>query len=151
MSLDPEEIAALVAPHLEPREPGAQSSILGAGSDDIESGRAWLAAADGLAVPTWPRAWGGRDADESEAALIADVLERFAVPDLYPYAVGLDLVGPILMESGRADQQSRWLPRIADGSEIWCQMFSEPDAGSDMANIATRAQRDGDEWVISGQ
>ena len=153
MSATAAEISALVAAHLRPKDGDGAGSILGAGSDDIESGRTWLAvaSADGLTVPSWPREYGGRDADESEAALIADVIGRFAVPDMYPYAVGLDLVGPILFESGTAEQRRRWLPRIADGSEIWCQMFSEPDAGSDMANIATKAQRDGDEWIISGQ
>jgi alkylation response protein AidB-like acyl-CoA dehydrogenase len=153
MTITADEIAVLVAEHLAPRDPGSPGSVLGAGSDDIESGRVWLAAAarHGLGVPTWPREHGGRDADEVEAALIAEVVSGFSVPDLYPYAVGLDLVGPVLIESGTEEQKRRWLPRIADGSEIWCQMFSEPDAGSDMANIATRAERDGDEWVVGGQ
>ncbi len=148
-----EEIKSRVAELLPPVDPDTPASILGAGNDDIEDGRAWLkgAAAHGLAVPRWPVEFGGRDADDAEAELIAGVLERYAVPDMYPFAVGLSLVAPILLGSGTEEQRRRWLRPIADGSEIWCQMFSEPDAGSDLANIASRAEPDGDEWIISGQ
>lgn len=129
------------------------SSVLGAGSDDLESGRRWLSAAlpEGLAVPDWPVEYGGRGANGDESAEIVALLAEFAVPDMYPYAVGLSLVGPVLLDQGTDEQRDRWLRPIADGSEIWCQMFSEPDAGSDMANIATRAVRDGDEWMLNGQ
>ncbi|RMH81823.1 MAG: dehydrogenase [Actinomyces sp.] len=154
MTLTEDEVRAAVAALLEPRDPDAPATVLGAGSDDLEAGRRWLSAAaasGGWAVPTWPRRFGGRDATPDEARLIARVLRDFAVPDLYPYAVGLSLVGPILLESGTPAQQERWLRAIADGSEIWCQMFSEPDAGSDLANLATRAVRDGDEWILEGQ
>ena len=153
MTVSAPDIEAIVVELLPRRVPGSAPAVLGAGSDDIESGREWLAAASahGLAVPTWPHRYGGMDATETDAAVVAEVLDGFAVPDMYPYAVGLDLVGPILLESGTDAQRDRWLGAIADGSEIWCQMFSEPDAGSDLANIGTRAQRDGDEWVITGQ
>jgi len=148
-----EEIASWVAELLLPVDPDSPASILGAGNDDIEAGRAWLsgAAAHGLAVPKWPTEFGGRAATDTEADLIRGVLTGFAVPDMYPFAVGLSLVAPILLESGSDEHRSRWLRAIADGSEIWCQMFSEPDAGSDLANIAARAELDGDQWVISGQ
>jgi len=150
---DSEDIASLIAELLPPIDPDVPSSILGAGNDDVEVGRAWLrgAAVHGLAVPTWPREFGGRDADDAEAEGIKQILSGFAVPDMYPFAVGLSLVAPILLETGTDEQRRRWLGSIADGSEIWCQMFSEPDAGSDLANIASRAELDGDEWVISGQ
>lgn len=148
-----DEIRSLLAQLLPLRDPDAPASILGAGNDDIEMGRAWLrgAAQSGLGVPQWPAEFGGRGADADEVDLIASVLSEFAVPDMYPFAVGLSLVAPILFDSGSDEQRRHWLPSIADGSEIWCQMFSEPDAGSDLANIASRAQLDGDEWVISGQ
>jgi alkylation response protein AidB-like acyl-CoA dehydrogenase len=78
-------------------------------------------------------------------------LAAFAVPDLYPYLVGLELVGPTLIAHGRADQCARWLPEVASGAEIWCQLFSEPGAGSDLAGLSTRATRDGAEWRVNGQ
>ena len=146
------DLRSIVAGLLEPRDPGS-AFVLGAGSDDIESGRRWLRAAakHGLTAPRWPGAYGGADAADARAQEIADLLSEFSVPDMYPFAVGLSLVGPITLASGTDDQKERWLRPIANGSEIWCQMFSEPGAGSDMANIATKAERDGDEWVISGQ
>src|SRR5262249_45414414 len=82
---------------------------------------------------------------------IQQELARCAVPDLYPFLVGLALVGPTLLEHGDEAQRARWLPTIKDGSEIWCQLFSEPEAGSDLAGLATRARQQGDEWVVDGQ
>ncbi|MGH9026997.1 MAG: acyl-CoA dehydrogenase family protein, partial [Acidimicrobiia bacterium] len=140
------------AGRLRARDPNAPATVLGAGNDDLEAGRAYLEAlADGgWAVPTWPVEYGGRDADAEEAALIARVLARFEAPDLYPYVVGLALVGPTLLEHGTPAQCARLLPAIATGAEIWCQLFSEPGAGSDLANLATRAVRDVDGWRVTG-
>jgi len=148
-----DDIRSLISALLAPADADAPVTILGAGSDDLRAGRVWLsgAAEQGLAVPAWPTEFGGRDATPAEVDRIRSVLSEFAVPDLYPFAVGLSLVAPILLNSGSDEQRERWLRPIADGSEIWCQMFSEPDAGSDLANIAARAILDGDEWVISGQ
>ena len=134
------------------RRPGAAPTVLGAGSDDLESGQRFLAAMaeEGWMVPAWPSGQGGRGADEDEATRIAAALGAYEIPDLYPFGVGLSLVGPILLEHGTDAQRDRWLAPIADGTEIWCQMFSEPDAGSDLANAGTRAVRDGEEWVLGG-
>jgi alkylation response protein AidB-like acyl-CoA dehydrogenase len=131
----------------------APAVVLGAGADDLEPGRAWLAAlADGgWAVPTWPTEFGGRAASADEAALIAREVGRFRTPDLYPYLVGLHVVAPTLLTVAAPTQCARWLPSIATGDEIWCQLFSEPGAGSDLANVATRAERDGAEWRLTGQ
>jgi alkylation response protein AidB-like acyl-CoA dehydrogenase len=78
-------------------------SFLGAGQDDVEAGRTLLAtlADGGWAVPTWPAAWGGRDATPEEAAIIAQELSRFDVPDLYPFMVGIALVAPTLLTHGK--------------------------------------------------
>src|SRR5437588_1827426 len=128
-------------------------SFLGAGQDDLEPGRALLRklADGGWAVPTWPREWGGRGAGAEEAAVIAQELSRFDVPDLYPFMVAVALVAPVVLSHGSAEQQRRWLPPIRTGEEIWCQLFSEPDAGSDLAALSTRAVADGDLWRVTGQ
>jgi len=129
------------------------STVLGAGSDDLDAGRVYLRAlADGgWAVPTWPVANGGLGATGERLTMIQQELSRFAVPDLYPFLVGLALVGPTLLHHGTDEQCARWLPTIKIGDEIWCQLFSEPDAGSDLAGLSTCATRDGDEWVVDGQ
>lgn len=147
-----DQIGAALDDLLDRRDPNASSTVLGAGSDDLEAGRRFLGSLvdGGWMVPTWPSRHGGRDADAAEAALIETAMGGYAVADMYPYGVGLNLVGPVLLERGTPDQQDRWLRPIADGSEIWCQMFSEPDAGSDLANAGMRADRDGDEWVLNG-
>jgi alkylation response protein AidB-like acyl-CoA dehydrogenase len=136
---------------LEPDRGGA-SVIMGAGNDDLEAGRAYLAAlADtGLAVPTWPAEHGGLGTTADQATIVGRELARYQRPDLYPFGVGLSLVGPTLLTHGASEQLARWLPGIRTGTEIWCQLFSEPDAGSDLAALTTRAERDGDLWRITG-
>jgi alkylation response protein AidB-like acyl-CoA dehydrogenase len=138
---------------LRPRLADAGFSFLGAGQDDVERGRDLLStlAPGGWAVPTWPARWGGKDATPEQASIIMSELVGFDVPDLYPFMVGLSLVGPTLLTHGSSSQQSRWLPAIASGGEIWCQLFSEPDAGSDLAALSCRAVRDGDAWRVTGQ
>ncbi len=152
MDLTIDQIGAALDDLLDRRDPTGSSTVLGAGSDDLEAGRRFLGSLvdGGWMVPTWPSRHGGRDADAAEAALIETAMGGYAIADMYPYGVGLNLVGPVLLERGTPDQQDRWLRPIADGSEIWCQMFSEPDAGSDLANVGMRADRDGDEWVLNG-
>jgi acyl-CoA dehydrogenase len=147
------EVRDALGSRLQHRRADTGFSFLGAGQDDVEAGRALLGAlADGgWGVPTWPAAWGGRDATPEQAAIVAQELSRFEVPDLYPFMVGLALVGPTLLAHGTAEQHARWLPAIASGAEIWCQLFSEPDAGSDLAALAARAVPDGDVWRVSGQ
>jgi alkylation response protein AidB-like acyl-CoA dehydrogenase len=128
-------------------------SILGAGNDDLDAGRRYLHAlgGTGLATPAWPRAFGGLDATPNAVAIVRQELAAFDVPDLYPYLVGLELIGPTLLAHATPTQCGRWLPPIATGTEIWCQLFSEPGAGSDLAGLATRATRDGDRWRLHGQ
>jgi alkylation response protein AidB-like acyl-CoA dehydrogenase len=148
-----EELRAALSAVLQPRSESDTVTVLGAGADDLAAGRAWLAALDdgGWAVPTWPSEYGGRDATPDEVARIARELARFQQPDLYPYLVGLHVVAPTLLSGATSEQRARWLPPIRSGSEIWCQLFSEPGAGSDLANVGTHATRDGDEWRLSGQ
>jgi alkylation response protein AidB-like acyl-CoA dehydrogenase len=145
-------VRAALEDRLTPRRAEGALTVLGAGSDDLEAGRKYLRAlADGgWAVPTWPREYGGLGATPAQAAIVARELARFEVPDLYPYLIGLAIAGPTLVDHATAEQCERWLPPIRTGDEIWCQLFSEPDAGSDLASLATRADQDGHQWRVSG-
>ena len=137
---------------LDPPRARTAPSVLGAGSDNVDECRAYVRALEGtgLVASTWPREYGGMDADPATARVVAEELARFDRPDLYPLAVGLMLVGPVLLRHGTDEQKARFLPRIVSGEEVWCQLFSEPDAGSDLAGLATRAERDGDVWRMTG-
>jgi alkylation response protein AidB-like acyl-CoA dehydrogenase len=105
----------------------------------------------GYATPTWPAEYGaGLGVTPREAREVSAVLDRDEVPR--PHNIlGIGMGGPTLLEWGTEEQRHRLLPGIASDEEIWCQLFSEPGAGSDVASLATRAVRDGDEWVVNGQ
>ena len=138
---------------LAPRRRDDAVTVLGAGADDLAPGRGFLAALapGGWVVATWPSDCGGRGASADDAAVIGEELARCAQPDLYPFLVGLHVIGPTLVALATPAQRHRWLPAIAAGTDIWCQLFSEPGAGSDLANVSTRAERDGDGWRVTGQ
>ena len=106
-------------------------------------------AASGLVAPTWPKEYGGLELDVATAREIEAVLTPYALGRLNP--LGLNLCAPALFAHGTEDQRLRFLPRIVDNTEKWCQLFSEPGAGSDLASLATCAVRDGDNWVLTGQ
>jgi alkylation response protein AidB-like acyl-CoA dehydrogenase len=90
-------------------------------------------------------------ATPEQIGIVRAELGAFDVPDLYPYLVGLELVGPTLLTHGTPEQCARWLPKIATGEELWCQLFSEPGAGSDLAGLAARVIPEGDAWRARGQ
>ncbi len=104
----------------------------------------------GWAAPAWPTEYGGRGASLSESAIYFEELGRARVP-LPANVLGLLLGGPTLMVWGTEAQKERYLAPILSAEEIWCQGFSEPDAGSDLASLKTRAVKHGDEWVVTGQ
>jgi alkylation response protein AidB-like acyl-CoA dehydrogenase len=121
-------------------------------ADEVEFGRRWQARlAEGRWVGIhWPQAYGGRGASPVEVAIFN--MEYARSRALQPInRVGINLAGPTLLAHGTDEQKARWLPSILDAGEIWCQLFSEPDAGSDLASLKTRAVRVGDGWLLSGQ
>jgi alkylation response protein AidB-like acyl-CoA dehydrogenase len=118
----------------------------------LSRARAWQArvAEAGWAVLTWPEAYGGRDLTPLHQIVWEQEAAAFDLPtDVF--GIGLGMIGPTLLTWGTDGQRDRWLRPMARGDEIWCQLFSEPEAGSDVAGLRTRATRDGDEWVVDGQ
>ena len=121
--------------------------------------RGWLAANPnptgrqlaeaGYVAPHWPRPW-GLDADPIHQLIIDDELKRAGVRRP-TNMIGIGWGGPTILHAGSQAQKDRYLTPLLAGEEIWCQLFSEPGAGSDLANLRTRAVRDGDEWVVNGQ
>jgi alkylation response protein AidB-like acyl-CoA dehydrogenase len=105
----------------------------------------------GFAGLAWPREYGGRGASILEQLVWSEEYARAWAPDLTVLSVGTSLVGPVLIAKGAAWQRERFLSKILRGEEIWCQGFSEPDAGSDLAALRTRGEVAGDEIVVSGQ
>ncbi len=107
----------------------------------------------GYVVPHWPEPW-GLNADPVHQVIIAQELAGLQVKrpkgEMVSNAIGIGWAAPTILLAGTEEQKRRYLPKIFNHSEIWCQLFSEPDAGSDLANLATRAERDGDEYVING-
>ncbi len=104
----------------------------------------------GLAAVHWPPEYGGRGATLTESAIFFEELGRSGAP-LPANVLGLLLAGPTIMTWGTAEQKDRFLGPILTAAEIWCQGFSEPDAGSDLASLKTRARKEGDGWVLRGQ
>jgi alkylation response protein AidB-like acyl-CoA dehydrogenase len=105
--------------------------------------------AGGWAGITWPTAFGGRGLGSMEASIFDEEQARFNV-STGSFAVSIGMVGPTLIAHG-TDDQRKHLDAMLRGEEVWCQLFSEPGAGSDLASLGTRAERDGDEWLINGQ
>jgi alkylation response protein AidB-like acyl-CoA dehydrogenase len=103
-----------------------------------------------LSFPRWPSSWFGRDCSEKDQN---DIARAFADSRVIgaPTGLGVLMGAPVVMTFGTEEQQRRWLPSLATGTEGWCQLFSEPGAGSDLASVSCKAERDGDEWIINGQ
>ena len=120
--------------------------------DIVEVAKAWQRKKSeaGWVCLHWPKEYGGRGATAVER-VIWQQEEGIYFKLTTPFQIGEGMCGPTLMTYGSEADKRRYLPRIASGEEIWCQLFSEPSAGSDVAGLRTRAERDGDRWMINGQ
>jgi alkylation response protein AidB-like acyl-CoA dehydrogenase len=106
----------------------------------------------GYLAPGWPQQYGGGGSSALEQVILAEEFTRAGVPTGGPNDVfGIQMLGNTLLMWGTDEQKHHYLPRILSGEDIWCQGYSEPNAGSDLANLGCRAQLDGDQWVINGQ
>jgi alkylation response protein AidB-like acyl-CoA dehydrogenase len=113
--------------------------------------KAWAAtlASAGLAGPTWPRAYGGMDLPFALQVVYQEEIARARVPS--PPGTGLGIAAPTIITYATEEQKRRWLPDMLSGARVWVQGYSEPEAGSDLPNLATIARREGDEYVVTGQ
>lgn len=103
--------------------------------------RGWIA-------PHWPKQYGGMDASLTQQIILFEEIERAGAPTPWPH--GLDFIGPLIIEAGTPAQKARFLPRILSGEDLWCQGYSEPGAGSDLASLATRAEASEDGFIVNG-
>ncbi|HEX2369605.1 MAG TPA: acyl-CoA dehydrogenase family protein [Acidimicrobiia bacterium] len=142
---------------LRPRPAIVSSAIVAEWSPEEEESRFqaavdWqrLKSSEGWAGIAWPTKYGGRGAGLVESVIFDEEETRFDL-SRDALSVGLGWCGPAVLAHGSEEQRDRFLPPLLRGDEVWCQLFSEPDAGSDVAGLRTRAVRDGEEWVLSGQ
>ncbi len=118
----------------------------------VAEGKAWQRRLfdGGWAGITWPVEYGGRGGDFVQSLIFRQEEANFDVTSGL-FAVAIGMAGPTIISHGTDEQRARYLPAMLRGEEVWCQLFSEPGAGSDLASLATRADRDGNEWIVNGQ
>jgi len=136
----------------DPDEPGAD--LLGERTtpEVVKEAQAWQKkkADAGWACITWPKEYGGRAATPIQNVIWGQEEGRMKTPPNI-FGIGIGMCGPTILTHGTPEQKERWIPKLVSGEEIWCQLFSEPSAGSDLAGLRSTAIRDGDEWVVNGQ
>lgn len=133
------------------------SSVFGASvntgdEDRVEVSKAWQRkkAENGWAALTWPKEYGGQDASPMESIVWSQEEGVYSkLSDLFN--IGIGMCGPTMIAYASEEQKKRYLPKLASGEEVWCQLFSEPGGGSDLAGLRMRAVKDGDDWIINGQ
>jgi alkylation response protein AidB-like acyl-CoA dehydrogenase len=145
-------IRSFLGAHLPAGWQGVGSIADRAAADEfVERWRETLAA-NGLLGVSWPKAYGGAGLSKLEQVVLVEELARAGVPAMgYNDTFGIKMLGNTLLRWGTEDQKRHFLPRILSGEDRWCQGFSEPGSGSDLASLSTRAVRDGDRWVLNGQ
>ena len=118
----------------------------------VKAAKAWQAkkADAGWAGITWPKEYGGRGGSAIEQVIWSQEESQFETPPNI-FGIGIGMGGPTIISHGNEEQKKRYLPPMLRGDEIWCQLFSEPGAGSDLAGLRTRAVQEGDKWIVNGQ
>ncbi len=146
---------AFLKEHLELLDPDEiRPNALGERED--ESSIAWAKrwqltkAENGWACITWPKKYGGQGATSMQSVIWNQEQSKFKTPPAI-YTIGHGMLGPTIMAHGTDEQKQKYLPDMLRGQEVWCQLFSEPAAGSDLAGLRTSAVKDGDSWVLNGQ
>ena len=159
---DPERFREELVAWLERNAPKSLRGAVGSELEGIWGGRKakwpdpdakrWLdaCAERGFTAPEWPREYGGGGLSREEARVLRQELARLRMPPPL-IGFGLTMIGPVLLQFGNEEQKREHLPRICRGEIRWCQGYSEPGAGSDLAGLQTRAVRDGDFYVVNGQ
>jgi alkylation response protein AidB-like acyl-CoA dehydrogenase len=148
------EVRAFLEANAERRKPGTAEGYRTSQSAPgaLERAKAWQAKkhAAGFAGITWPKDWGGRGGTPIEQVIYNQEEGAFAVPRGF-FEIGLGMCIPTLCTWGTAEQRQRYATPALKGEEIWCQLFSEPAGGSDLAGLRTRAEKKGDDWIVNGQ
>jgi len=143
------EARAFLDKHLKPKgsEPASRNR-----ANMLEKAKAWqkTKAENKFAQITWPKEWGGRGGTAMQNVIWGQEESKFDAPT-GPFAIGLGMCVPTVIAFGSDEHKERYVQKALMGEEIWCQLFSEPSAGSDVAGLKTRAVKDGDDWVINGQ
>ena len=122
------------------------------GMDEIEAAKFWQKKKydAGWACITWNKEFGGRGATAIQSVIWNQEESKYDVPQGV-FQIGQGMAAPTLMTWGQPEHHERYLPKLASGEEIWCQLFSEPAGGSDLAALRTKAEKEGDDWIINGQ
>jgi alkylation response protein AidB-like acyl-CoA dehydrogenase len=146
------DLRAWLGRNLPPGWDGAEQATFASLGDEVAFLRAWQRrlAEGGWVGIHWPQAYGGRGASVVESWIFQEEMAAARAPEIIN-RIGVNLVGPTLIAHGTEAQKRRFLPPILPAEEIWCQLFSEPGAGSDLTALRTRAERRGDGWVVTGQ
>lgn len=148
------EIRSFLDKHAEPYAAGESAPAFGVASseDDVKRSQEWQATKydNGWACLTWPKEYGGQGATPIQQVIWNQEEAKYRTPANI-FTIGIGMLGPTIMAHGSDEHKAQHLQRMARGDDIWCQLFSEPAAGSDLAGLRTRAVRDGDDWVINGQ
>ncbi len=152
-----EEVREFLKKHVPERDPKEEDvgfSMFSENESDamISEAKEWQATKfdNGWACITWPKDLGGRGGSLIEQIIFAQEESKFKTPPNI-FMIGIGMAGPTIMVHGTKEHKEQWLPRMARGTDVWCQLFSEPAAGSDLAGLRTSSVQEGDDWIINGQ